>query len=114
VSDSQVGITLRQRGIGVAAAGLLVQLLGIFAVVIADDWKLFGGSLAISACASLLSFTGRKNHTGIARIAGLATLFVAFAEAEWYGSNWFGVVVVAVGTAVLWIGNKQLAAGIAM
>jgi hypothetical protein len=114
VSDSQIGITLRQRGIGVVIAGLLVQLVGVFAVVITSDWILYGVFLVVSAGAALLSFVSRKNHTGMSRVGGVATLLLAFAEAEWYGSNWFGVLVVAAGTALLFIGNKQLAAGIGM
>jgi hypothetical protein len=114
VTDSEIELTLRRRGIGVAGAGLLVQLIGVFAVVIADDWILFGISLVISAGAALLSFAAVKNYTGVSGVTVVVTLLLAVGEAWWYGSSWFGVLVVAVGTAVLLIGNKQLAAGIAM
>jgi hypothetical protein len=113
MTDSQMGITLRQRGIGIVAAALLVQLIGVFVVVIADDWKLFGISLVVSAGASLLSFAQVRNHTGASGAAGLVTLLIAVVEAWGYSSSWSGAFIVAAGVALLLYGNKQLAAGIA-
>jgi len=66
-----------------------------------------------------LTVSSRRRLAPGASLAGpgmatVVTLLLAVGEAWWYGSSWFGVLVVAVGTAVLVIGNRQLAAGIAM
>jgi hypothetical protein len=75
---------------------------------------LFAISPVISAGAALLSFAEVKIRRGASGAARVVTLLLAVGEAWWYGSSWFALLVVVVGTALLLIGNKQLAAGIAM
>ena len=111
MSASETGLALRQRGVGIAAAGLAVQLLGVLIVVSNSGWAIVFVPIIVAAAAIVLSYTGMKDRTGLANAAAAATVVLAALSAI-VNSGWGGVLLVLAGAAVSYFGNKQLAAGI--
>lgn len=112
MNSSQTSVQLRQRGVAIAGGGLLLQLLG---VAIAAGGTSIGGygfvPLLVAAGACALSFTKVKDHTGVANVAAVLTVLITLAGA-FAASDWGGLIPAALGAVALYIGNKQLAAGI--
>lgn len=109
--DSQGGLQLRQRGLAVAAGGMVVQLIGIFAVMAAAGWPILLLPLVASAVASTMSYVNLKDRTGTSNTASVITVLLAGVAAIVH-SGWGGVLIILIGAVALHLGNKQLAAGI--
>ncbi|WP_396909632.1 hypothetical protein [Mycolicibacterium sp.] len=111
MNTSQTGVQLRQRGLGIAGGGLVLMLVGV--AVAAGD-ATFGGyafaPLLVAAGACVLSFTQSKDHTGLANGAAALTVLVT-AIAAIASSSWTAVLPAVIGAVVVYVGNKQLAAG---
>jgi hypothetical protein len=111
MADSQAGLQLRQRGLAVGAGGVLVQLIGVFMVMAGGGWAVLLLPVLASGALSALSYTSVKDHTDRSGAVSVVTVVLA-AVAAMVHSGWGGVLVTVIGAAVLYLGNKQLAAGI--
>lgn len=111
MSTSETGLQLRNRGLGIAAAGLLAQLIGVLIVVSTSGWAILLIPLVIAAVVTALSYTSVKDRTGTANVCSTLTVLIA-AVAAIVNHGWAGVSLVLIGTVISYVGNKQLAAGI--
>ena len=111
MTASETGLALRQRGVGIAAAGLAVQFIGVLVVVSNSGWAIVFVPVMVAAAAIVLSYTSVKDRTGLADAAAAATVVLAAVSAI-VNSGWAGVLLVLAGAALSYFGNKQLAAGI--
>ncbi len=109
--DSQTGLQLRQRGLGIDVGGLVVQLLGVGILSSSTFGLIAFIPLAFGVAAVVSSFTKVKDTTGTADMASAATAFLGFIAAVDTG-DYFAFVMIGIGAAIVYFGNKQLAAGI--
>lgn len=112
MSTSQTGLQLRQRGVAIAGGGLALQLIGLAIVVQAAGAAIAFIPFVIAVIATVRTYIQVKDHTGTANTASAATVVIAFVSALVISSPLFGWVLVLIGAAAGYFGNKQLAAGV--
>jgi hypothetical protein len=109
---SRVAQTLKQRGVLIATAGFIVQMLSMIGAVGGTT-----GGIAVvlffgSAGATIASFVGVKDRTGLSNglisVAFIAVVISAIAN----GGSFVAVIAFLVGSAITYFGNGQLAQGI--
>jgi hypothetical protein len=110
--DSQTGLQLRQRGLGIDIGGLVVQLIGVATVSGNSVGVLAFVPLLLSAGAVVSSYVKVKNSTGTANVSGAITVVLGLIAAVAGHDGYFGFFMIAIGAAIVYFGNKQLAAGI--
>lgn len=111
MNTSQSGLQLRQRGLAIAAGGLIVQLLAAITAAGTSGWTVLLLPVAAAAIATVLSYATVKDRTGLANVAaGLGVLMIAASAAGHHTGA--SALFALLGAVVGYFGNKQLAAGI--